>query len=63
MCGAYASMDRELTLSSPLLISRSPHAGPEADPCAGMATLVWHILEDARGFAPERTAATAMRVV
>ena len=50
-------------LSSPLPLSRSPRAGPEADPHAGMADLVQRILEDARGFAPERAAATAARVV
>ena len=60
---SYASMGRELTLSSPLLLSRSPRAGPEADPRASMAALVRRILEDARGFAPERAAATAARVV
>ena len=49
--------------ASPLPLFRSPRAGPEADPRAGMANLVRRILEDARGFAPERAAATAARVV
>ena len=59
----FAGLGRQLTLSSPLPLSCSPRAGPEADPRAGMAALIRRILEDARGFAPKRATATTARVV